>query len=70
MFNATRFMDKSFVNLREYKALCALRLFKKKNRVDSDFAMTVGRFWINNCKYVLLLVQVFTSDCSNAKFCT
>ncbi len=28
----------------EYKACCAQRLFKKKKRVNSDFAMTIWRF--------------------------
>ncbi len=46
-------MDDSFVNLVEYKAGYARRLFKKK-KVNSDFAMTIWRFWISNCKYVLL----------------
>ncbi len=27
-------------------------------RGNSDFAMTIWRFWISDCKYVLLLVQV------------
>ncbi len=56
------------MKLVEYKAGCARRLFlkKKKNkRVNSDFAMTI----ISDCKYVLLLVQVFAIDCSNAEFC-
>ncbi len=42
---------------------------KKKKRVNTDFTMTIWRFWISDCKYVLLLVQVFTIDCSNAEFC-
>ncbi len=63
-------MDDSFVNLVEYKAGCAQRLFiKKKKGVNSDFAMTIWRFWISYCKYVLLSVQVFAIDCSNAEFC-
>ncbi len=36
---------------------------------NSDFAMTIWRFWISDCKYVLLLFQVFAIDCSNAEFC-
>ncbi len=47
-------MDDSFVNLEEYKAGCAQRLFKKK-RGKSDFSMTIYRFWISECKCVLLL---------------
>ncbi len=31
--------------------------------------MTIWRFWISDCKYVLLLVQVFAIDYSNAEFC-
>ncbi len=62
-------MDDSFVNLVEYKAGYARRLFKKKERVNSDFAMTIWLFWISDCKYVLLLVQVFAIDCSNVEFC-
>ncbi len=65
---ATHLMDDSFVNLVEYKAGCARRLFlkkKEKKRVNSDFAMTI----ISDRKYVLLLVQVFAIDCSNAEFC-
>ncbi len=58
-------MDDSCVNL-EYKAGYARRLFLENKRVNSDFAMTIWRFWISDCKYVLLLVQVFTIDCSNA----
>ncbi len=42
-----------FVNLGEFKA--GRKLFKKK-RVNSDFALTIWRFWISNCKYVLILV--------------
>ncbi len=42
---------------------------KKKKKVNSDFAMTICRFWISDCKYVLLLVQVFAIDCSNVEFC-
>ncbi len=61
-------MDDSFVNLGEYKAGCAQRLFKKK-WVNSDFAMAIWRFWISDCKYVLLLVDVFTIDCSNEDSC-
>ncbi len=61
-------MDDSFVNLVEYKAGCARRVFKKK-RVNSDFVMSIWRFWISDCEYVLLLVQVFAIDCSNAEFC-
>ncbi len=38
---------------------------KEKKRVNSDFAMTI----ISDRKYVLLLVQVFAIDCSNAEFC-
>ncbi len=37
--------------------------------VNSDFAMTIWRFWISDCKYVLLLVKVFAIDCSDAEFC-
>ncbi len=33
-----------------------------KKRVNSDFAMTIWRFWTNDCEYVLLLVQVFAID--------
>ncbi len=36
---------------------------KKKKKVNSDFAMTIWCFWISDCKYVLLLVQVFAIDC-------
>ncbi len=64
---ATHFMDDSFVNLGQYKAGYAWRLFLKK-KVHSDFAMTIWRFWISDCKYVLLLVQVFAIDCSNVDF--
>ncbi len=65
-------MDDRFVNLGEYKAGCARRLFLKKikNTVNYDFAMTIWRFWISDCKYILLLVQVFAIDCSYAEFCT
>ncbi len=35
----------------------------------SDFAMTIWRLWISDCKYVLLLVYVFDIDCSNVEFC-
>ncbi len=66
---ATHFMDDCFVNLGEYKAGCAQRLFLKKNRVNSDFAMTIWHFWISDCKYVLLLFKVFAIDCSNAELC-
>ncbi len=65
-------MDDSFVNLVEYKAGCtkAISKIKKlKNKVNSDFALTIWRFWVSNCKYVLLLVQVFAIDCSNVEFC-
>ncbi len=50
------FMNDSFVNLGEYKAGYAQRLFKKT--VHSDFAMPIAhfaRFWISDFKYVLLL---------------
>ncbi len=40
-----------------------------KKRVNSNFAMTIWRFLFSDCKYVLLLVQVFAIDCSNAEFC-
>ncbi len=51
-------MDETvFANLVEYKA-GLWRLF----------AMTIWRFWISDFKYVLLLVQVFAIDCSNAGF--
>ncbi len=51
------FMDDSFMNLVEYKAGYAMKATsKKKKRVNSDFAMTIWRFWISDCKYVLLLV--------------
>ncbi len=36
--------------------LCTKAISKKK-RVNSDFAVTIWRFWISDCKYVLLLVQ-------------
>ncbi len=36
---------------------------------NSDFAMTIWRLGISDCKYVLLLVEVFAIDCSNAEFC-
>ncbi len=36
---------------------------------NSDFAMTNWRFWISDCKYVLLQVLLFAIDCSNAEFC-
>ncbi len=36
--------------------------YLKKKRVNSDFAMTICRFWISDHKYVLLLVQVFAID--------
>ncbi len=49
--------------------LCTKAISKKKKRVNSDFAMTIWRFWISECKYVLLLVQVFAIDCSNAELC-
>ncbi len=50
--------------------------FREPRRGDNsllylfDFAMTIWRFWISDCKYVLLLVWVFPIDCSNAEFCT
>ncbi len=50
--------------------------FREPRRGDNsllylfDFAMTIWRFWISDCKYVLLLVWVFAIDCSNAEFCT
>ncbi len=31
--------------------------------------MTIWCFWISDCKYVLLLVEVFAIDCSNVEFC-
>ncbi len=49
--------------------LCTKAISKKKKRVNYDFAMTIWCFWISDCKYVLLLVQVFAIDCSNAEFC-
>ncbi len=52
---ATHFMDNSFVNPGEYKAGLHKCYFKKW--VNSDFAMTIWRFWISHCKYVLLLVK-------------
>ncbi len=64
---ATHLMDNNFVNL--LNSGYARRLFKKKKRVNSDFAMTIWCFSISNCKYVLLLVQEFAIDCSNAEFC-
>ncbi len=45
------------------------KIFTKK-KFNSDFAMTIWRFWISDCKYVLLLVQVFAIDYSNAEFCS
>ncbi len=36
---------------------------------NSDFAITNWRFWISDCKYVLLQVLLFAIDCSNAEFC-
>ncbi len=47
--------------------LCTKTISK---RVNSDFAITIWHFWISDCKYVLLLVEVFAIDCSNAEFCT
>ncbi len=53
-------MDDNFVNLGEYKAGCAQRLFlkkkkkKEKKKVISDLVWIV--VWISDCKYVLLLV--------------
>ncbi len=45
---AMHFMDDSFVILGQYKASCAQRLFlkkkKKKNTLNSDFAMTIWHF--------------------------
>ncbi len=37
--------------------LCTKAISRKK-RVDTDIAMTIWRFWLSDCKYVLLLVQV------------
>ncbi len=51
-----------------YNVNCGQRLSKRK-RVNSDFALTIWRFWISDCKYVLFLVQVFAIDCSNVEFC-
>ncbi len=48
------------MNLGEYKAI--------KKRVNSDSSMTIWRFWISDCKYVLILVEIFAIDCSNAEF--
>ncbi len=36
--------------------------YLKKKRVNSNFAITIWCFWINDYKYVLLLVQVFAID--------
>ncbi len=62
-------LNDSFMNLVEDKTGCAQRLFLKKKKVNSNFAMTIWRFWISDCKYVLLLVEVFAIDCSNAELC-
>ncbi len=63
-------MDDSFVNLGEYKAGCARRLFlKKKKWVNSNFAMTIWRFWVSECKYVLLLVKIFAIDTHRVCVC-
>ncbi len=35
---------------------------------NSDFAMTIWCMWISDCKYLLLLVEVFGIDCLN-EFC-
>ncbi len=57
------FMDDSFVNLGQYKAGCAQRLFLQKNRkrVNSDFAMTIWHFesaTVSLFCYLLLTVQM------------
>ncbi len=65
---ATHLMDDSFVKPSRVQGwLCTKDISKKKRkkRVNSDFAMTI----ISDRKYVLLLVQVFAIDCSNAEFC-
>ncbi len=62
-------MNDCFVNLGEYKAGYARKLFKKKRSISTFFSMTTWHFWISDCKYVLLLVQVFVIDCSNVEFC-
>ncbi len=59
-------MDDRFVNLGQYKAGC----MKAVSNKNSDFAMTIWRFWISDCKYVLLIVKLFAIDCSNAEFHT
>ncbi len=66
-------MDDSFVNLVEYKAGCEQRLFKKKKKKKGSILTLLWQSGASESvtvKYVLLLVQVFAIDCSNAEFCT
>ncbi len=58
-------MDDSLVNLIEYKAGYARRLFLKKNILT-----LLWQFANSESAHVLLLFQVFAIDRLNAEFCT